>query len=60
MANPPELRSDSVGSEPVMEPDAEEGLPSNVSWPGSKFHRACEAGDMATVMYVTLSAFSVA
>jgi len=40
----------SVGSQP--EPEAEEGLPSNISWPGSKFHRACEAGDMATVLYM--------
>ena len=31
---------------PAVEPEAEEGLPSNISWPGSKFHRACEAGDM--------------
>lgn len=36
----------------MAEPEAEEGLPTGVSWPGSKFHRACEVGDMATVIYL--------
>jgi hypothetical protein len=30
----------------------EEGLPSGMSWPGSKFHRACEVGDIASVHYL--------
>jgi ankyrin repeat protein len=36
----------------VAEPEPDEGLPSSHSWPGSKFHRACENGDMPTVVYL--------
>lgn len=29
--------------------DVDNGLPGGLSWPGSKFHRACEVGDLAKV-----------
>lgn len=47
----PAGRSASSARQPVPEAE-EEGLPSGMSWPGSKFHRACEVGDMATVHYM--------
>eukprot|EP00729_Bicosta_minor_P001872 gene1872-7943_t len=44
-------RADS-GSQSPIEPEPEEGLASSTQWPGSRFHRACELGDMATIVYL--------
>eukprot|EP00040_Diaphanoeca_grandis_P003752 m.25773 g.25773 ORF g.25773 m.25773 type:complete len:967 (+) comp15168_c0_seq1:182-3082(+) len=36
-----------------IEPEIDEGnMSSSSRWPGSKFHRACEVGDMATCVYL--------
>lgn len=48
----PAGRGDGADSGRTVEPEPEEGLPSGMSWPGSKFHRACEVGDMPTCLYL--------
>eukprot|EP00038_Savillea_parva_P008289 m.175984 g.175984 ORF g.175984 m.175984 type:complete len:966 (+) comp14087_c0_seq1:281-3178(+) len=47
----PSGRTDAPKRAPAPELE-EEGLPAGMSWPGSKFHRACEVGDVATVHYL--------
>ena len=39
--------------------DEDGGLQSNMSWPGSKFHRACEAGDLGQVQLMVSKGMDV-